>query len=52
MLCLLAGQFGTRGATLGPCQAVPVAKKKPSTSDRGVAPRCEALWDALDCSRP
>ena len=28
-----------------------VAKNKPSTSDRGVAPRCEAQWDALDCSR-
>ena len=29
-----------------------VAKRKPSTSDRGVAPRCEAQWDALDRSRP
>ena len=28
-----------------------IAKNKPSTSDRGVAPRCEAQWDALDCSR-
>ena len=32
--------------------SIDVAKKKPSTSDRGVAPRCEAQWDALDRSRP